>query len=491
MRCGRSSVVGLFRDPLSRAVVRVRTHVERSLIAAVFVGAVVGLVACTPDVSGTTLSANTRERVCQLTGDTDWVTHMPTTSQTVSRFGFRGTDLGYPVEHAGRLALLFGDSRFNRPDVANAPPRDDTPENRRPDDAIGWVTTPTPPTASRCLAMTIEHEPNNSHVAVSPVVGPPFIKQGLFNVPSGGVSTGGSLYGFFWTDHCLYDDRRCANIPTLNRIGRGVLARYHDAEMRFIDPVPLPRDFVYATAIDATALTGVPEGQRLGVYIVAVPDYRHSIPYLAYAAPGQLADPTGWKFFIGRTSDDQPSWTSYDVWIRRGQGAAPPGRPELFETDSAGRCVGELSVTWNQPLGVWLMLYNCGPPKDARIMARVAAAPWGLWSRETLLLDPAIDTNACQLMWKVPGHGNGCDARKDEWYGNDAGKINGGLYAPFVMERYSARVKTVGVYRKSAMVYWLLSTYNPYQVDVMRTVLTVESPPTRASAVVKIPVAKP
>ena len=40
----------------------------------------------------------------------------------------------------------------------------------------------------------------------SPVVGPPFIKQALFNVPSGGVSSNGILYGFFWTDHCLHEN---------------------------------------------------------------------------------------------------------------------------------------------------------------------------------------------------------------------------------------------------------------------------------------------
>ena len=132
----------------------------------------------------------------------------------------------------------------------------------RPDDAIGWVTTRTPPAPNRCLELTIEHEPNDSHVAVSPMFGPPF--------------------------------------------GHGVMARSRDAEMRFIDPVPLPRDFVYATAIDATVVSGVPEKQRLGVYIVAVPDYRHSGAHLAYAAPGALADPTGRKFFTGRMSDGQP-----------------------------------------------------------------------------------------------------------------------------------------------------------------------------------------
>ena len=131
------------------------------------------------------------------------------------------------------------------------------------------MTTRTRPTPSQCLDLTIDHEPNNPRVAVSPVVGPPPIKQGLFNVPSGGVSTGGSLFGFFWTDHCLheFDPQTCPGSDTLNRIGRGVLARYRDSDMKFVDPVPLPRDFVYATGVDATVLAGLPQEQRLGVYV--------------------------------------------------------------------------------------------------------------------------------------------------------------------------------------------------------------------------------
>src|ERR1700716_1032084 len=187
--------------------------IEQRLIVAATGCALVVLGACTTDPSGKTLSADTSERFCQLTVDTDWLLRTPTTSKSETLFGFRGSDLGYPVEHGDRLALFFGDSRFNRPETPPKP--GDLPESFPADDAIGWVTTQTPPTPSRCLDLTINHEPNNPQVAVSPVVGPPFIKQGLFNVPSGGVSTGGSLYGFFWTDHCLHDDaQRCPGSET-------------------------------------------------------------------------------------------------------------------------------------------------------------------------------------------------------------------------------------------------------------------------------------
>lgn len=439
------------------------------------------LAACSADPSGKTLSADTSVRVCQLTGDVDWLTGLPTTSRSESEFGLIGTDLGYPVEHNGRMALLFGDSRIN-------PSRGAT-QLGPPDDAIGWVSTFSPPTPQRCLDLVLNHRPEDARALVSPTVAPA-INQGLFNVPSGGVSSDCLLYGFFWTDHCLFgnDPATCPGTEALNKVGRGVMARSSDDGQTFVDPVELPRDFVYATAVDSLAISDLPAEQRIGVYVFGVPRYRESVPHLAYAPRGSLGNPKDWLFFTGLRSDGQPSWTTGDVWARRPSNAPPPGRPDLFDADGQERfdadgqerrgCVGEFSMTWNRALRAWLLLYNCST-KDFGdvIMARVAVAPWGPWSRASILLDPYHDNGACQLFWKVPGKGNGCDDRVDEWPGpGDKGKINGGFYAPFVMERYTAPERTFRPFRRRATVYWLLSTYNPYQVFVMKTSLTVDEP---------------
>jgi hypothetical protein len=47
------------------------------------------------------LRIGSSEKVCQLTGDTDWETGQPTAARTFHNFGLRGVDLGFPVEHAG------------------------------------------------------------------------------------------------------------------------------------------------------------------------------------------------------------------------------------------------------------------------------------------------------------------------------------------------------------------------------------------------------
>jgi hypothetical protein len=50
------------------------------------------------------------EKMCQLTGDVDWETGRPTPARTFAKGGLDATDLGSPVDHAGKLILFFGDS---------------------------------------------------------------------------------------------------------------------------------------------------------------------------------------------------------------------------------------------------------------------------------------------------------------------------------------------------------------------------------------------
>jgi hypothetical protein len=44
------------------------------------------------------------------------------------------------------------------------------------------------------------------------------------------------------------------------------------------------------------------------------------------------------------------------------------------------------------------------------------------------------------------------------------------------MERFTVRMPSPEPRKRKAMIYWLVSTWNPYQVIVMRTPLTVFRP---------------
>jgi hypothetical protein len=422
------------------------------------------------------------DKVCQLTGETDWETGRPTAARTLSNFGLDGVDLGYPVENHGKLLLLFGDSW---PPPHGGGPGGEIP----PDDAVGVTTRTAPPAGEGgCLDLQV-------HVARGPtkkfapatIVGETQVKQGFFNVPSGGVRAAGSLFAFFWTNHCTGPSplapsptnpltrpaasRNCPENDDRNSVGTAFLARSDDDGRTFGHVVAMPEGFVYSIALDATPLTDLPDSQRLGIFIFGVPRYRASVPYLAYAPVGSLADPRTWHFFAGRGPDGRPDWVSRDEWSHGGgpnssSAWRPLGDPEIFAPSSdAGRCIGEFSVTWNRPLGKWLMLYNC----PGGIDARVAPAPWGPWSQPTRILG-GDDQVGCRLLMT----GSGCGNRRDFWpeKQRDGKFVAGGFYAPYVLDRYTTATTTTGL-GTSATIYWLVSTWNPYEVTVMRTTFRV------------------
>ena len=417
------------------------------------------------------------QKVCQLTGDKDWETNQPTAAKTFTNFGLDAVDLGYPVEMGNKLILLFGDSWPSTHPQTSTPAQSEVP----PDDSVGFTTRTTPPDSQSCLDLVINH--NSAGKFIPPtIVGPVKVNQGYFNVPSGGVDVAGKLFAFFWTNHCTDPvvlspaplhplafpaPGACPETIARSSLGRGVLAQSGDGGLTFSQVVTLPAGFVYATAVNTNLQADIPAGQRLGILIFGVPRYRASIPYLAYAPAQTFSDPATWRFFSGLDAGGRPRWVDSPAWQ---QGAAspaawtPPGRPEIFNAQSdADRCIGEFSITWNTVLDRWLLVYGCHGEVDAR----VAPAPWGPWSVPVSLLNVNSAT-ACRLVM-VPA---GCPNQRDFWpQDHPNGKFQaGGFYAPFVLNRYTSAEPGDAAVRK-ATIYWLVSPWNPYEVQVLRSTL--------------------
>ena len=217
-------------------------------------------------------------------------------------------------------------------------------------------------------------------------------------------------------------------------------------------------------------MADLPEDQRLGILTFGVPRYRASVPYLAQAPIESFPDPATWRFFIGREPDGRPRWANHAEWVRGAANASvphrwrPAGEPKIFvPAVPAGNCIGEFSITWNRSLGMWLMLHNC--PQG--ISARIAPAPWGPWSLPTQILGRGDDV-ACRLVM-IP---QGCGNRRDFWpQKRNNGKFEaGGFYAPYILNRYTTAAGGNGAERRST-IYWVVSSWNPYEVTVMRTTL--------------------
>jgi|GEM_PF-1345249 len=425
------------------------------------------------------------QKICQLIGDIDWETGQPTAARTFTNFGLDAADLGYPVEHLGKLILLFGDSWPPPHPLNETPLQSEVP----PDDSVGVTIRTALPNASdgKCLELVINHDASKKFIPAT-ITGPIQVKQGFFNVPSGGVSVAGSLFAFFWTNHCVNPNplspsqhnplarpavnpaTDCPETDVSNSVGTNVMAQSFDDGLTFSHVVSMPNGFVYASAVNTRLLADLPADQRLGVFVFGVPRYRASIPYLAFASAQSFADPASWHFFSGLDANGQPEWVTSDAWQQHPATPNvwnPPGEPELFAANSnADRCVGELSVTWNSALGKWLMLYGCWQG----MVVRIASAPWGPWSAPVTILG-RNSGGGCK--WVMTP--DGCGSRRDFWPKLPNGKdVGGSFYAPFVLNRYTTAASSPTGARVS-IIYWLVSTWNPYEVNVMQSTLEVET----------------
>ena len=130
--------------------------------------------------------------------------------------------------------------------------------------------------------------------------------------------------------------------------------------------------------------------------------------------------------------------------------------------------MGDVSVTWCQPLGLWLMTYDSRPPAAQGIEFSYARTPWGPWHDPQLIFS-ARDGDAARFIHNP--RANPPDGLAGPVIGRgtaDPGAVRGGAYAPYVVERWTT------VQGSELSLYYVLSTWNPYVVVLMRTRLHVE-----------------
>jgi len=143
--------------------------------------------------------------------------------------------------------------------------------------------------------------------------------------------------------------------------------------------------------------------------------------------------------------------------------------------------MGDISVTWNNALKIWMMTYDTRPDgknKGKRgVMFRYAKYPWGPWSKPQLIFKREKGFNKfihkqinTSLSPSQDPHSNLAGPMIGNNNQSKVNYISGGAYAPYVIERFT-KVK-----KGYMTIYYVLSTWNPYTVVLMKSRFKVVKP---------------
>lgn len=391
---------------------------------------------------------NARERsakVAQISGERD---SQPsglgrTLSSSESLSGVRGTDLGVRFDHAGRTFLLFGDTHWSK----------------RP-----WLGT------RDSIAEVLDPEADLPRVRFH---GAPLrVRGGLgrrggratmreYDVPLDAFSLDGELYAFFTSDH----------FRDAQPMGRSVLGRATPSDLA-IEPAQRrrPIDFRLLATFSDHRFINV-SVQRRGDWLLlwGTGTYRADDVRLARVdlrCAGLSA--------ALRRGDARPFLTAVEYW-------AGPGRWSPLESDArpllTPGSLGELSVRWVPAIERYLMLTMAGPddPAGAAVLLRTAAEPCGPWSPRLRLLDWIADAmHPPELARRfIRASADGSDPVGDAVFRQQAGST-GAAYAPYIFD-----TRLDG---NELLLRYTLSTWNPYQVVLMRHRLSLAEVGGRGSA---------
>ncbi len=359
----------------------------------------------------------------QLIGDEDKERHQATLSRTVKRYQLEGTDLGYSFEHQGHVYFLFGDTVGHLDRALDTIARTDA---RDPEQGV------------RLDFLTV----GDRYLTIEP----PGISMGAFEVPVSGISLGGDMYVVVSTNH---SQGRTTDRSVLTKFTPP--AKFEP--LHTISQLPTGRFVKMSMHVEPEPIKGLPsDGPFVVIWGTGV--YRTSDVYLSIVPAANFESGQRTRYFSGLDASGKPTWSQSE------SDAAPIVR---------NGTIGDLSVTWCKDLGLWLMTYDSRPPRPRGILFSYSRTPWGPWSEPQIIFnavrDGAVgrfihDPNAQPddgLAGPVIGKGQ-----------RNPGAVHGGAYAPYVVERWT---KLQG---SELNLYYVLSTWNPYVVVLMKSRFHVE-----------------
>jgi hypothetical protein len=391
------------------------------------------------------------ERLGQLTGDPD-PENLPSLNATGSGewagSGVVGTDLGANTDHNGRLFIFFGDVVPGNP---NGSPARDT-------DLVGWTSD----AGLRPGGFTLHP------VKAGRFFDPFSIDSGIGTLPRDRTPTGAFSYESKVYVFGIWDDPADPLIPaTQVRFPTTVLASKEDPSR----PGPYDLEFSFSKArfwqvapvvVKNADHPGLPESQGDGLVLLGGGLGDGDAIHLAWMRlePGRGPVVSSVRYYTG---NPQQPWTPAEHDAAR----ALAHEREAKAVVTLAPHYTSVSAAWLPQAKQWIVVYSraindteakkvnpAGP-----VVARFGANPW-MWSDEVQIFNPCRDLAYGHFM-----HWSGIDDINTRVPPPIFGDAPGWAYGAFLMQRFTGW--DAGL-RELTLAY-LMSTSNPYQVQVMRT----------------------
>jgi hypothetical protein len=223
--------------------------------------------------------------------------------------------------------------------------------------------------------------------------------------------------------------------------------------LRTISQLPAGRFIKMSLHAEPAPITGMPTGGPF-VIIWGTGDYRKSDVYLAIVPAANFETGQGTRYFAGLDVAGAP------IWSDKESDATP-----IVKNGT----LGDLSVTWNKDLGLWLMTYDSRAPAPAGIEFSYSPTPWGPWSEPQIVFNDVRDGALGKFVHDPRiKPDDGLEGPVIGINDADAASRQGGTYAPYVVERWTK------VQGPELDLYYTLSTWNPYVVVLMKSRLKIE-----------------
>jgi hypothetical protein len=405
--------------------------------------------------------ANSTVKLEQIIGDVDWEAnakgiYLPTVSQTVTRFHILGNGLGYSFEDNGHMIFLFGDTTSE----------DTNTLNYHAADPLAWSTN-----TDGESGLLLNFFTNDPVTHFTPIFVQPFgIEMGPDDIPNAGISLSNGVF-------LVCNSGSDASLPSPQTNDFAVLVAFNETNL----PLTSSGSFTTNRTLSMLNTNLDPRSPLQGHFIqVAMHEYgtnvlmfgtgefRSGDIFLCMTPTANFVSGAGTLYFTGLTNG-QSTWSSAEsncVPVVQDNPTNGPPWPNDFAT------AGSVSVIYATNLGLWLMTYDGGRNEDsptnhvAGIYFSSAPQPWGPWSKPQLIFNAIRDHGYGNFIYSEdPAYNDASLAGPT--IGNVPVTTEGGDFAPIMIERFTR------VTNSTLLIYYTMSTWNPYTVVKMRSAFAI------------------